>query len=181
MTQIWDDKGRLVAATLVLAPKNTVLTEASNKVSLIAPKDGRVNKAQEHLAKQVKASNIRVRTVGPMAVEGDSISVESFAVGDRLSITAITKGKGFAGTIKRHNFHRGPMSHGSNQHRKPGSIGAQRPQRVPRGKKMAGQMGSKQLTVRGNKILGLKPAENLLIISGAVPGPTKAELLIKTI
>ena len=103
---------------------------------------------------------------------GETVTVESFEPGDRIKVSGISIGKGFAGTIKRHNFSRGPVSHGSHNIRKPGSIGASAtPSRVRKGMKMAGQMGAKRATQIGLSVHSVDPEEHLILVKGAVPGP----------
>ena len=94
-----------------------------------------------------------------------------FAAGDRIAVAALSKGKGFAGVIKRHGFHGGPASHGSMLHRKPASGGATTPAHTIRGSKKPGRMGGKRVTVKGLEILKVDAERNLLIVKGAVPGP----------
>lgn len=110
---------------------------------------------------------------------GDKISADSFDVGDIVAVTGISKGKGFAGTIKRHNFHRGRKTHGGRSYRRPGSIGSMYPQKIFKGKKMAGQMGHEQVTVKNLKIALVDTELNIIGVSGAVPGPRKGIVLIK--
>jgi large subunit ribosomal protein L3 len=103
---------------------------------------------------------------------GEAITVETFAPGEKVKVSGISIGKGFAGTIKRHNFHRGPVSHGSHNVRAPGSIGASAtPSRVFKGQKMAGRMGGKRRTQVGLTVHEVDVERNLLLIKGAVPGP----------
>jgi large subunit ribosomal protein L3 len=103
---------------------------------------------------------------------GEAVTVETFERGDRIKVSGIGIGKGFAGTIKRHNFHRGPVTHGSHNIRKPGSIGASAtPSRVFKGMKMAGRMGGKRVTQVGLTVHEVDPQRNLLLVKGAVPGP----------
>jgi large subunit ribosomal protein L3 len=114
---------------------------------------------------------VEIRDVRELAV-GDSVTVEAFEAGDSVKVAGISIGKGFAGTIKRHKFHRGPVSHGSHNVRKPGSIGASAtPSRVFKGIKMAGRMGGKRVTQVGLKVHSVDAERNLLLIKGAVPGP----------
>jgi large subunit ribosomal protein L3 len=106
------------------------------------------------------------------AVAGESVTVESFAPGDKVKVAGIGIGKGFQGTIKRHNFSRGPVTHGSHNVRKPGSIGASAtPSRVFKGIRMAGRMGGKRVTQVGLTVHSIDPEQNLLIVKGGVPGP----------
>ncbi len=103
---------------------------------------------------------------------GDNVTVETFQPGDKIKVAGIGIGKGFAGTIKRHNFHRGPMSHGSHNKRAPGSIGASAtPSRVMKGMKMSGHMGAKRRTQVGLTVHSVEPENNLILIKGSVPGP----------
>ena len=103
---------------------------------------------------------------------GEAVTVETFEPGDRIKVSGIGIGKGFAGTIKRHNFHRGPVSHGSHNIRKPGSIGASAtPSRVFQGIRMAGRMGGKRVTQVGLRVHDIDAQRNLLLVKGAVPGP----------
>jgi large subunit ribosomal protein L3 len=105
-------------------------------------------------------------------VVGENVTVEAFEPGEKVKVSGVAHGKGFAGTIKRHRFHRGPKTHGSHNIRKPGSIGASAtPSRVFKGMKMAGRMGGKRVTQVGLVIHEVRAEENLLLVKGAVPGP----------
>ena len=111
---------------------------------------------------------------------GQEIKADIFEAGDKIDVTAISKGKGFQGAIKRHNFHRGPMTHGSKFHRHQGSSGsASDPSKVFKGKKMPGHMGSKKITTQNLEIVRVDADKNLLLVKGAVPGPRKALVTIK--
>lgn len=106
------------------------------------------------------------------AVAGEAVTVELFAAGDEVKVSGVGIGKGFQGTIKRHNFSSGPRAHGSHNIRAPGSVGASAtPSRVFKGVRMAGQMGGKRATQRGVTIHGVDPAQNLLLLKGSIPGP----------
>jgi large subunit ribosomal protein L3 len=106
------------------------------------------------------------------AVAGESVTVETFQPGDKVKVSGISIGKGFQGTIKRHKFHRGPVTHGSHNIRKPGSIGASAtPSRVFKGVRMAGRMGGKRVTQVGLTVHSIDAEQNLLLVKGAVPGP----------
>ena len=108
------------------------------------------------------------------------IKADIFAAGDKIDATAISKGKGFQGAIKRHGLHRGPMAHGSKYHRHAGSNGAcSDPSKVFKGKKMAGHMGSKRVTIQNLEVVRVDAENNLLLVKGAVPGPKKSLVTIK--
>ena len=114
------------------------------------------------------------------AVQGENVTVEIFEAGDKVKVAGISIGKGFQGTIKRHNFARGPVTHGSHNIRKPGSIGASAtPSRVFKGIKMAGRMGGKRVTQTGLVVHSVDTERNLLLIKGAVPGPKNGVLEIR--
>jgi len=113
---------------------------------------------------------------------GSLLSVDLFSVGDKLAITGKTIGKGFAGTVKRHNFTRGPMTHGSKNHREPGSIGmGTTPGRVYPGKRMAGRLGGKQTTIKNLQVVLINSENNLLVVKGAIPGKLGNILSIKKV
>ena len=112
---------------------------------------------------------------------GDTVTVESFEVGQEVKISGKSKGKGFQGTIKRHNFAAGPKSHGSHNVRAPGSIGASAtPSRVFKGIRGPGQMGAKRVTQRGLEVVELIPDQNLMLLRGSVPGPKGATVEVRT-
>jgi large subunit ribosomal protein L3 len=111
---------------------------------------------------------------------GETVTVEAFQAGDTIKVSGISIGKGFAGTIKRHRFHRGPKTHGSHNIRKPGSIGASAtPSRVFKGMKMAGRLGGKRVTQVGLVVHEVDAENNLLLIKGAVPGPKNAVVEVR--
>lgn len=110
---------------------------------------------------------------------GDMVSADIFELGQKVQVTAVSKGKGFAGTIKRHNFARGPKTHGSHNYRAPGSIGAGFPQHVFKGMRMAGQMGHAQVTVKNLKVMVVDAKNNIIAVRGAVPGPRKSLVMVK--
>ncbi len=112
---------------------------------------------------------------------GDTVTVETFAAGQRVKIAGVSKGKGFAGTIKRHNFASGPKAHGSHNVRAPGSIGASAtPSRVFKGIRGPGQMGNKRVTQKGLEIVSVDAEENLLLVRGSVPGPRNGFVEVRT-
>jgi large subunit ribosomal protein L3 len=111
---------------------------------------------------------------------GEKISADVFEVGDAVDVTGLTKGKGWAGTIRRHNFHRQRKTHGGKGNtRKVGSIGSMYPQRIFPGKKMAGQLGHEQITVKNLKVAFVDAENNLIGVTGAVPGPRKGIIILK--
>jgi large subunit ribosomal protein L3 len=118
--------------------------------------------------------------VGELLV-GETVTVEAFAAGDKVKVSGTSKGKGFQGTIKRHNFKRGPASHGSHNVRAPGSIGASAtPSRVFKGIRGPGRMGGGRITQRGLTVVEIIPGQNLLLIRGAVPGPRGGTVEVRT-
>lgn len=126
-------------------------------------KKNNVQGAYRHLLELRGQSNL---------VVGENVTVEAFEPGEKIKVSGISHGKGFAGTIKRHNFHRGPKTHGSHNIRKPGSIGASAtPSRVFKGIKMAGRLGGKRVTQVGLVVHEVDTERNLLLVKGAVPGP----------
>ena len=120
-------------------------------------------------------------SVGSELLVGETVTVESFSVGDKVKIAGTSKGKGFQGTIKRHNFASGPKSHGSHNKRAPGSIGASAtPSRVFKGIRGPGQMGNKRITQRGLTVVRVDAAQNLLLVRGAVPGARGGLVEVRT-
>jgi large subunit ribosomal protein L3 len=112
--------------------------------------------------------------------EGDTVTVEAFESGEAVKVTGTSIGKGFQGTIKRHNFSRGPVSHGSRNVRAPGSIGASAsPSRVFKGQKMAGRMGGEHVTQKGLRVVDRDVEQNLLLVSGSVPGPKNGVVVVR--
>jgi large subunit ribosomal protein L3 len=147
-------------------------------------KETRINKPQ---IGHFKATGIMPKIVREFRVPeitedlkvGEKINAEVFSVGDTVAVTGTSKGKGWAGTIKRHNFHRGRKTHGGGSYRRPGSIGSMYPQKIFKGKKMAGHMGHEQVTVKNLKIALVDNTRNVIGVSGAVPGPRKGIVIIR--
>lgn len=184
MTQIVDESGNMVPVTILRAGPckvtqiKTVETDGYNSVQLgytqtsskilTKPQVGHLEKVGVPLLRYLKEYKI----LDPSEFSlGQTIDVNIFEQESLVDITGKSIGKGFAGLQKRHNFGRGPMTHGSKNHRAPGSIGAgTTPGRVYPGKKMAGHLGSKTVTVKKLKILIVNPENNLIIIKGAIPG-----------
>ncbi len=136
-----------------------------------------------HLKKsKASAKIIREFRVDELSEElsvGATLNADVFSVGDIVDVVGMSKGKGWAGTIKRHNFHRGRKTHGGQSYRRPGSIGSMYPQKIFKGKKMAGQMGHERVTVKNLKIAIVDPELKVIGVVGAVPGPNKGIVLVK--
>lgn len=133
------------------------------------PHEGEFSKNKVDLKRSLR--EIRVDKFDQEYKPGDSLDVKIFKVGDKVKITGNSKGKGFAGVIKRHGFHRGRMSHGSHSHRIPGSVGmCSTPSRIAKGKKMPGRMGSSKITISGSEIVDIIEDQNLILVKGSVPG-----------
>ena len=123
---------------------------------------------------------IRVPEITEDLKVGESLQAdEVFSVGDVVDVTGTSKGKGWAGTIRRHNFHRGRKTHGGGSYRRPGSIGSMYPQKIFKGKKMAGHLGHEQVTVQNLKVVLVDTENNIIGVTGAVPGPRKSIVVIK--
>ena len=185
MTQVFDpETGGVTPVTVIAAgpcPVVQVKTRAADgydavQLAFDAVADRKLSKGElGHLAKfNVGAHRKLVEFRGGIdgAVEGESVTVDVFAAGDKIKVAGIGIGKGFQGTIKRHNFGSGPRSHGSHNIRKPGSIGASAtPSRVFKGMKLPGRMGGKRVTQLGLTVHDIDVEQNLLLVKGAVPGP----------
>jgi len=195
MTQIFTEEGRVVPVTVVESGNNFVLqnktdeTDGYNAVQIGfgEVKEKNVNKPLKgHFEKAgVKAVRFirEMRLSAPSEYNvGDTIGVDIFAEGDLVDVVGTSKGKGFAGGIKRHNFARGPMGHGSKSHREPGSTGAMISGpggRVLKGKKLPGRMGGERVTVQRLTVVRVDADRNLILIKGAIPGPKKGFVVIK--
>jgi large subunit ribosomal protein L3 len=184
MTQVFDEEtGNVAAVTVIEAgpcPVVTVRTEAADgyeavQLAFEPVADRKLTKGElGHLRKAgVGGHRHVVEFRGPSELQvGEQVTVEAFEPGDRIKVSGTSIGKGFQGTIKRHNFGRGPKTHGSHNIRKPGSIGASAtPSRVFKGKKMAGRMGGVRVTQPGLVVHQVDAERNLLLVRGAVPGP----------
>ena len=193
MTQIFNEDGVLTPVTVLQAGPcvvTQVKTEENDgysavQVGFVDKKEKGINKPQKgHFDKAGVAPKRFVREFRFENAEeytvGQEIKADIFAAGEKVDATAISKGKGFQGAIKRHGQSRGPMAHGSKYHRHAGSNGAcSDPSRVFKGKKMAGHMGNKKVTVQNLEIVRVDAENNLLLVKGAVPGPKKSLVTIK--
>ena len=192
MTQVFTESGTLIPVTVVEVEPNVVTQiktkendgyEAiqlgfSTKKEKVATKAivGHTAKASttpKRFFKEIKGVDISLYSLG------QEVKCDIFAPGEVVDVTGTTKGKGFQGVIKRHGQSRGPMGHGSHYHRKPGSMGTMRPMRVFKGKALPGHMGALTVTIQNLKIVAVDTVNNVLLISGNVPGPKKGLVIIK--
>ena len=190
MTQILSDDGRSVPVTIIQAGPvtvtqvKTVETDGYNAVQVSFGEGKNLSKAVAGHVKPAKVTpkhirEFRVADVPSDVKVGDQFDVSAFAVGDTVHATGTSKGKGFAGTIKRHNFMRHKKTHGGKGNtRKPGSIGSMYPQKVFKGKRMAGHMGAERVTVRNLEVAYVDPQTNVIGVKGAVPGPRKGLVML---
>lgn len=192
MTQIFNEAGVAIPVTVVEAGPCLVVQKRSPEndgysavqLGFGEKRENLLNKPTKgHLA---KAGVRPVRFLRELKVEnldeyqvGQEIKADIFVEGEKVDVVGTSKGKGFAGGIKRHNFHRGPMAHGSKYHRRPGSSAAKGPARTFKGRKLPGHMGVERVTVQNLQIVKVDPERNLLAIKGAVPGPRGGLLLVK--
>lgn len=193
MTQIFDEAGRAIPVTVIEAgpctvvQKKTAENDGYNAIQLgfgIAgekelnkPDKGQFEKAKVKPMRHLK--EFRVADAASYE-QGQEIKADLFSIGDYVDVVGISKGKGFAGGIKRHGMHRGPMKHGSKYHRRPGSLGAKGPARVFLGRKMPGRLGGTKVTVQKLLVVKVDPERNLILVKGAVPGPKKSLVTIKS-
>jgi large subunit ribosomal protein L3 len=192
MTQVFDpESGAVTPVTVIEAGPcpvvqvKTVETDGYDAVQIAFEPvaDRKISKAERgHLEKAGASAHrhlVELRGASELQV-GESVTVEAFEPGEQVKVAGISIGKGFQGTIKRHNFSRGPVTHGSHNVRKPGSIGASAtPSRVFKGMKMAGRMGGKRVTQTGLVIHEVDAERNLLLVKGSVPGPTSGLLEVR--
>lgn len=195
MTQIFTEEGKVVPVTVVESGKNvvvqnkTVENDGYNAIQLgfgIIKEKNVIKPMKGHFA---KAGVTPVKFIREMRLSdaseynaGDVIGVDIFSAGELIDVTGTAKGKGFAGGIKRHNFARGPMGHGSKSHREPGSTGAMISGgggRVLKGKKLPGRMGAHKVTIQRLSVVRVDADRNLILIKGAIPGPKGSFVIIK--
>lgn len=189
MTQVFSDKGAVVQITLlqagpcVVTQIKTEETDGYRAVqvgfgvgkNIAKPQMGHLKKAGKTAENLKHLAEFRINSNDEaMPAVGDTITAETFSVGDTITVSGVSKGKGFAGTVKRHNFATGPKTHGSHNYRAPGSIGAGYPQHVFKGQKMAGRMGHNNVTTKNLTIAHVDAKNNIIGIEGSVPGPKKS-------
>jgi len=191
MTQIFSAQGELIPVTVIEAEANIVLqvktaeTDGYQAVQLgfCDKKESRATKPEAGHA--AKANTNPKRFVKEIAGEemncfkaGDEVKVNIFTEGEIVDVTGTSKGKGYAGVIKRHNFHRGPMAHGSGYHRGTGSMGSIDAARIKKGKKLAGRLGGETTTVQNLEVVKVDVEKNIILIKGNVPGAKKSFVMI---
>ncbi|MFH0905657.1 MAG: 50S ribosomal protein L3 [bacterium] len=181
MTQAITQDGSADAITILKAEPNVITqVKQSDKDGYFALQLGLPQKMKKRDKAPVMRAKREFRFPEYAGKPGDQVKVgDVFAVGDRVDVIGITKGRGFAGTIKRHHFHRGPMTHGHDHHRAPGSIGAMGIPRVEKGRRMSGHLGNVQVTIKNLKIMAIDSATNLLAVSGGIPGAPKQIVMIR--
>ncbi|MFA6800718.1 MAG: 50S ribosomal protein L3 [Acholeplasmataceae bacterium] len=196
MTQIFDENGKLVPVTLVDVADNVILQQKTVEIDgYVAtqvgfetkreklsnkPELGHVAKADtapKRFIKEIRFKEELGNELTNLAV-GAPVSIELFVDGETVDVTGVTKGKGFAGSIKRHNQSTGPMAHGSRYHRRPGSMGPIKGNM--KGKNLPGHMGAEQVTIQNLKVVKVDVENQLLLISGSVPGPRKGLVMVRS-
>ena len=192
MTQVISENGVLIPVTLTQAGPvtvtqvKTVETDGYNAVQVGYGTGKNLSNAVVGHVKKAGVEGLSPNVLREVRVDsteesklGDSLTVEAFAIGDSVNVTGTSKGKGFAGTVKRHNFNTSKKTHGGNGNvRKPGSIGSMYPQKVFKGKRMAGRMGAERVTVKNLTVAYINAESNLIGLKGAVPGPRKGTVMI---
>lgn len=193
MTQVFDAKGEAIPVTVIEAGPCVVLqkkTPESDGYSAIQVGFGpiRENLVNKPLKGHFLKAHVKpLRYIREFRLDnpddyriGQEIKVDIFNSGDAVDVTGISKGKGFAGGIKRHGFNRGPMKHGSKYHRRPGSLAAKGPARVFKGRRLPGHMGAERVTVQNLEVVRVDASRNLLLLKGAVPGPRRGIVAVKS-
>jgi len=194
VTQVFQGDGTMVAVSVLAIEPNTVTRlrtdERDGYTAVQLGTDGgrRITKPEAGQLKALPKAAQALATIREFRVDsvdgyelGQTVALaDVFAEGDLVDVTGVSKGKGFAGQIKRHNFHRGPKTHGSDHHREPGSIGpGTTPGRVYKGLKMAGHMGDDRVTVKKLRVVRTDPEKNLLLVKGSLPGSRGSLILVK--
>ncbi|MBP7072819.1 MAG: 50S ribosomal protein L3 [Clostridia bacterium] len=193
MTQIFNNEGKAVPVTVIAANPNIVVQKKTiENEGYEAIQVGFDDKAEKKVTKPLKGHFAKAKVATKRYLRefrledaasyevGQEIKVDIFKEGDRVDISGVSKGKGFAGAIKRHNFHRGPMKHGSKYHRWAGSMGASSsPSRTIPGKKLPGHMGAENTTVVNLEVVKVDPEKNIILVKGGIPGIRGSLVMIK--
>ncbi len=192
MTQVFTKDGKLIPVTVVSVLPNTVMQVktvekdgySAIQLGVVDKKEKNASRASVGHAKKANTTPKRflkeIRNVTETYSVGDTLKADIFKVGEIVDVTGTSKGKGFAGTIKRHGQSRGPMAHGSHYHRGPGSLGTMLPKRVLKGKNLPGHMGVETVTIQNLEIIEVNTADNYLLVSGNIPGAKDSLVLIKS-
>lgn len=190
MTQLFTERGTVVPVTVLEAGPCRVVQRKTTAIDgyealQIGFGERTPRRSNKPLIGHLKRAGLRpmrtlveLRDAGDPAI-GSEITAEMFTAGDRVDVTGVSKGKGFSGQHKRHNFGRGPVTHGSHNIRQPGSIGSVDAARTLKGLKMAGQLGSTRTTVKGLEVVRVDAARNLLLLKGSVPGSRNGVVLVR--
>lgn len=193
MTEVFTSDGKLIPVTVIEVEENVVSqiktknTDGYDAIQLatVEKKEKRANKPETGHLKKANTTpkrflkEIRGVDVSTYAL-GDALKADAFTAGEMVDVTGTSKGKGFQGVIKRHNQHRGPMSHGSQYHRGVGSMGTLLPMRVLPGKKLPGHMGHEKVTIQNLEVISVDLENNVILIKGSVPGPKNSLVLVRT-
>ncbi len=192
MTEVFTKDGKLIPVTVVSVEPNVITqiktqeTDGYNAIQLatVEKKEKHATKASMGHTKKANTTPKRflkeIRNVEGTYTLGDTLDASIFQAGEYVDVTGTSKGKGFTGVIKRHNQSRGPETHGSRYHRRPGSMGTMRPMRVMKGKKLAGHMGVETRTIQNLEIIEVNASENYILVSGSIPGAKNSLVLIKS-
>lgn len=192
MTQVFTKEGKLIPVTVIEIQPNTVMQVktvetdgySAIQVGMVDKKEARANKPEMGRAKCANTTPKRflkeIRDYDGTYNIGDVITASTFEVGEVVDVTGTSKGHGFTGVIKRHNQSRGPETHGSRYHRRPGSLGTMLPKRVLKGKKLSGHMGVDTVTIQNLEIIEVNESEGYILVSGNVPGAKNSVVFIKS-
>lgn len=193
MTEKFTKDGKVIPVTVIEVEPNVITqiktteNDGYNAIQIATGSKKEKNATKAEIGHAKKAGVAPKRFLKEIRVEstdgyslGSTITADIFEVGERVDVTGTSKGKGFQGVIKRHGQSRGPETHGSRYHRRPGSMGTMRPMRVLKGKKLAGHMGHETVTIQNLEIIEVCMADNYILVSGNVPGPKGAMVLIRT-
>jgi len=192
MTQVFTPEGNVIPVTVIEASSNVVLQKKdvendgyeAIQLGYSDKKESRITKPEAGHAKKANTTPKRyvreIRGVDLAGYEvGQEVKVDVFAEGEFVDVTGISKGKGFQGNIKRWGQSRGPMAHGSRYHRRPGSMGSIQANRVPKGKRLPGHMGSETVTIQNLEVVKVDAERNVLLVKGSIPGPKNSFVKVK--
>lgn len=191
MTQVFTNEGNVVPVTVIEAGPCVVLQKKNSEndgyeaiqLGFDTQKEHRANKPELGHSKKAGTTPKRfIKEIRGTSMDyeiGQELKADLFENGEYVDVTGISKGKGFAGSIKRHNQSRGPMAHGSRYHRRPGSMGAVAPNRVFKGKPLPGRMGTDKVTIQNLEVVKVDVERNLLLVKGSIPGPKNSYVVVK--